>query len=96
MKSFLKRWQGMSPRVMVCHPYRVISLQSGKQGGAGAARPAVPSFLPGKEGKAVSCCRNGKCIYNPKWMTGVNFCVLPSCPFAGGKQRRKEEKKRRV
>ena len=42
----------------------------------------------------MSCCRNGKCVYNPKWMTGVNFCVLPLCPFAGKGKRQKEEEKR--
>lgn len=96
LKSFFEKMAG---NVAPCHgmsrlPCDIVTIR--KAGEEPEPRGRVPPFGSGREGETVVCCRNGKCIYNPKWMTGVNFCVLPSCPFAGGKQRRKEEKKRRV
>lgn len=42
----------------------------------------------------MKCCRNGKCMYNPRWETGVNFCVAPVCPFAKKKEKGEREGKK--
>ena len=39
------------------------------------------------------CRKNGNCMYNPKWFTGINFCVRPCCPYASAGKQKKEGKK---